>query len=64
MITDTTVKGLPLFNINQAQSLLLLKVFLKLLLSFSINGLFIYYALGLGCKLGLPKNEETKEELG
>lgn len=55
MIMNTTLKDSPLFNINQAQAFILLKVFLTMLLAFSTNGLFIYYVLGLGCKLGLRK---------
>lgn len=58
MVMNTTVKDLPLFNLDYKQGILLLKIFLGVLFYFSINGLFVYFALGLGCRLGLFKNSK------
>lgn len=61
MVMNTTVKDLPLFNLDYSQGILLLKIFLGVLFYFSINGLFIYFALGLGCKLKLIKRTKESE---
>lgn len=60
MAANVDLKDVPLFYINKAQGIELLKIFLAVFTYFSINSLLIYLALSMGCKLGLSRiNKEN-----
>lgn len=60
LVMNTTLKDVPLFDLNKKQIFILLEIFLMNFSVFSIYSLVIYYALGLGCKFSLSKNDHKK----
>lgn len=60
MVMNTTLKDRPLFDFNFNSGIALLEIFFVLFLSYAINSIAVYHALGWGSKLGLKKKESIQ----
>lgn len=60
MVMNTTLKDRPLFDFNFDSGIALLEIFFVLFLSYALNSVAVYHALGLGSKLGLKKKESVQ----